>query len=391
MDWSDENDIKADGAKSCFGEKTTIDCDEHLCHNKVWSCGDGQCINWEYRLVFQKFFAEHPACFNLRNINYMCELNSFKRAWTLPNGLCCFSDDRYDDRRLSMNSVTLLDDQKCIYLIRCALSDGFELDYLCNCLNCSYIMPNVCEIDKYYPYPNGRLIRPYLHTFYDWTSDLKDKMPRLIMASGNGRCRGYHGYFDLSQQIWLPLSLELIEYSSWVSLVCSFGIISQNYNSPIKFDRDCWKKSLTFNGRPYEFHDICTNSDRWISHYRINDGQNDCKDSDDEKFFISNKDLCSRIRKHRFQFSAEQPICFTMKSLGSSASICSNKYDQYLYGYPVKNVHKKERKGTRSKKVNALFLRKKRSSFSGTHSKTARSIPFRTRSNFSGTFFFLKK
>ncbi len=27
--------------------------------------------------------------------------------------------------------------------------------------------------------------------------------------------------------------------------------------------------------------------------------------------------------------------------------------------YPVKNVHKKEREGTRSKKVNALFLRKK--------------------------------
>ena len=90
MDWSDENYIKDRSDSWCFAKMTTIDCDEHLCHNQLWSCGDGQCINWHDRLIFQNIHPQSPGCRNLRNMNYMCELTSIWEGWTLPNGLCGF-------------------------------------------------------------------------------------------------------------------------------------------------------------------------------------------------------------------------------------------------------------------------------------------------------------
>lgn len=59
MDWTDENDMKDDGSHWSFGDKTTIDCDEHLCRN-LWSCGDGQCTHWYERFVFQNILFDVP-------------------------------------------------------------------------------------------------------------------------------------------------------------------------------------------------------------------------------------------------------------------------------------------------------------------------------------------
>ena len=198
MDWSDEK-FRYYNGEWCFGAMTTIDCDEHICPNLLWSCGDGECILWHDRFIFQNTVPVTIGCWNLRNMNFMCELNLVQRAWTLPNGLCWWwkFDSLYDDPRLSMNNPALSNEEKCIYLIRCALSDGFEVDCPCNHLNCSYIMPDVCEEGRTYPYPPGPLVRPYIRTHYDWTSDFENKLP-LLFLSGNVRCRGFHGYFNSS-------------------------------------------------------------------------------------------------------------------------------------------------------------------------------------------------
>src|SRR5438874_878328 len=96
MDWTDEN-INENHGQPCFWKKMTIDCDEHICRNRLWSCGDGQCILWHQRLVFQNFLSQNIGCLNLRNLNYMCELTSIMQGWTLANGLCWFFDDGYND------------------------------------------------------------------------------------------------------------------------------------------------------------------------------------------------------------------------------------------------------------------------------------------------------
>ena len=334
MDWSDDSQMIEPGAEWCFWEKTTIDCDEHLCYRQGWSCGDGQCINWHERLIFQNFLRQSRGCWNMRNANYMCELTSLEHGWTLPTGLCWFLPDRYNDTRLSMSNVALSKKEKCIYLIRCALSNGSESHCPCNSLNCSYIMPKVCQIDTSYRYPEGPLIRPYLKTVYNWTSDFKNKIPYLIIVDGNVRCRGYQSNFNyLQQQFFISLSLKLTVTRRWDSIICEELGIIQNSKSFIKYDDDCWKDSFTFNGHPYAVvPDVCTRSRQCISQYRINDGIDDCYHNEDENISISNKYLCSRVRKHRFQCSAEQPTCLNAYHLGSHFSKCSNNYDKYLYG-----------------------------------------------------------
>ena len=191
MDWSDE--IFPDHSGSwCFKRETTIDCDEHICGHLQWSCGDGQCIRWHERLVFQNLILQEVTCDNLRNLNYMCEFSSLLQAWTLPNGLCWPFEDRYDDPQLSMNNTTLTDKEKCIYLIRCALSDGLELDCPCDRSDCSFLISNTCK-DIYYEYPVGPVILPYVYTWFNKTHTFENKMPSYIILFGDVKCRGYHG------------------------------------------------------------------------------------------------------------------------------------------------------------------------------------------------------
>lgn len=332
MDWSDEN-MRGSITPQCFWEVSRIDCDEHLCMNRLWSCGDGQCIYWHNRLIFQNLLPLEIGCLNMRNMNYMCELTPLGSGWTLSNGLCWFFEERYNDSQLSMNNLALSRYEKCIYLIRCLLSDGFELDCPCNRLTCSNISQNVCDIGRCYPYPEGPLIRPYAETCYKWTNNFEDKMPHWILLSGNVRCRGYSGHFNSSRKVSMNLPSGLITNSHWYPVLCLLDTIVRNYNSSMKYDDDCWKNCLTFNGRPYAVYDICTIYPTCISQYRINDGWGDCRRNADENVAISNNDLCSRVRKHRFQCSAEQLTCFTTDLVGNGYSECSNKYDEYVYGY----------------------------------------------------------
>jgi hypothetical protein len=330
MDWSDEQLWYF--SPWCFFAATTIDCDEHLCQEKLWSCGDGQCMLWSDRLIFQNFVPLIFPCYNMRHVNYMCELHLSGRGWTLPNGLCSFFEDHFDDLQLSLNDVTLSKDEKCVYLIRCALSDGYELDCPCNRLNCSNIMSSVCEKNDSYRYPPGPLIRPHVFTYYNWTHGFKNKIPQFFLIGGI-RCRGYYGSFDQLQAFPMPLTDHLVHLPDWDVYFCSMYGIIRNKSSPLKYDNDCWKNSRTFNNHSYAFHDVCNLLLQCISQYRINDGIPDCVEHDDEGYFIENKDLCSRVRKHRFQCSLEQPTCLTIMRVGNAISHCSNQYDQYLYGH----------------------------------------------------------
>jgi hypothetical protein len=138
MDWSDEKMRYTNGI-DCPFQALSYDCDEHICERDTWSCGDGQCLRWTTRLPFQTIYPQSDDCISKRNLNHICELSMKHRLWTLPNGMCSIYAGS-DDSSLDMVNPKLSDDDRCEYLIRCALSAGFERDCPCNHLNCFKIM-----------------------------------------------------------------------------------------------------------------------------------------------------------------------------------------------------------------------------------------------------------
>ena len=119
MDWTDkklENDV---GDKCAYNSSNRSECVKHWCTRHFWSCGDGQCIMWRSRVAFQVLLSQSGYCHNLRNLNYMCEVSTKLRLWTMPNGKCTQTIG-YDNLHQDMHHRDLSDDDKCIYLIRCA-------------------------------------------------------------------------------------------------------------------------------------------------------------------------------------------------------------------------------------------------------------------------------
>jgi hypothetical protein len=109
MDWSDEYLLSfGDG---CPFKSSAMKCDEHLCISGLYSCGDGQCVEWQTRMAFQRIANAEDDCFNKRNLNYMCELSPHKPAWTLESGLC-WPDKDYDDPRWNMTNALVLFDNE---------------------------------------------------------------------------------------------------------------------------------------------------------------------------------------------------------------------------------------------------------------------------------------
>jgi hypothetical protein len=157
MDWSDEMD---EIFNTCELDRVAIECMERLCLPLLYSCGDGTCVPASARFAFQTFTSPNPHCLNLRELSYMCETNPSPRLWTKPNGLCSFQigydDPTQDMRRHHLSSVDV-----CTYLIRCALSMGYEADCPCD-RNCSTVMKGICNIGQLYAYPTKGLIRPWL-------------------------------------------------------------------------------------------------------------------------------------------------------------------------------------------------------------------------------------
>ncbi|CAF1067220.1 unnamed protein product [Adineta steineri] len=330
MDWTDEN-YKVHLGGWCFHTVNAGDCDEHWCLPDRWSCGDGQCIYYNDRLIFMNIEVRNSECWNYRHMYYMCEMNSIEPLWTLEDGRC-WPYRQYDDPQYSKGSMGFTDIEICTYLIRCALSDGFEIHCPCNRLNCSYIMREVCIDDYMYEYPIGPLIHPYMRTMYYAYRDFTNKVPDELILFGGIRCRGYYGIFNSSEDISVSL-LHLNEtLLLWDSEFCLSEMLTRDYNSSIKYDENCWINSFTFNGYPYGVFDVCSSTQECISQYRINDGKVNCLYDDDESFFLSEKNLCSRVRKHRFQCSVDEATCYHLYSLGGGTAQCSNRYDEYLYG-----------------------------------------------------------
>ena len=327
MDMSDER-LDAWGL-TCPFEPRSMDCDEHLCFRERTSCGDGQCIQPKDYFVFQTFLPFDWHCLSLREFSHMCETSTRWHLWTKTNGLCTDLVD-YDDPLLNMNNDRLSDDDKCVYLIRCALSRGLERDCPCDHNNCSKVMEHVCKSAKSYAYPVSGVIRPFIKTYYDWNRDeWLSKTPDHFIAEGSLKCRGFHATINGSE---LNYTIYLIDRTMIDFRVCTEIRVHRNVTSSLKYDQSCWNNSLTFRNRSYAYFNICQVSRECISQYRIRDGYQQCGDEQDEDKMLLYHNFCFNLRKHRLQCSLKQDQCLFVYKLGNSYDDCENAYDERFYG-----------------------------------------------------------
>ena len=337
MDWSDETSYNGNDARRCPFNPNEMVCDEHICHREDYSCGDGQCVNWKTRMAFHRIRPIDDNCFNKRNLNYMCEVSSYRRAWTLESGLC-WPDKDYDDDRYppwdQRNSANLTDDQLCDYLLRCILSDNVEFDCPCKDRNCTLEMMIVCPGDGLILYPPKGLINPNLFVYYNYAELQRHQRFAFVSLSGSVRCRGY--YFTHTEHYRSVIHTSFIYYSDFNHLLCSLTDPNDGYRnvtSRFQYDKHCWSDSVTFNGRSYAVTPaVCAIAGQCLSQYRIGDGPIDCFGEQDETFAFG-KDFCTRnVRRHRFRCFNGQHKCLSLYALGTDVTDCSNNYDEMLYG-----------------------------------------------------------
>jgi hypothetical protein len=324
MDLSDERMDMA--FPPCSYVPGSMKCEERVCPRRYWSCGDGQCIRGIDRISQSNIVDRY--CENMREFYYICETHPYMQLWTQSNGLC-WDLFRYDDQP-DINNTHLNNEEKCTYLIRCVLSQGFGHGCPCSHKNCSLVMPDVCKADSLYKYPFGRLFRPYIMTYYKINQPQIKYRPDAFSFIGSIKCRGFHGKtmeeIRMDEMDWLKFrTFPLIDFH-----FCNSENIIRDYESPIQYDKLCWNESLTMNRRHYAFFDICTKSQECISQYRIGDGHFDCGEK--EPLFLTNKDLCSNLQKHRFQCSNLQSSCLPVRELGDRWEDCENGYDEFVDG-----------------------------------------------------------
>ena len=314
LDWSDEllfSSKRGRDGGNCPSESVSTGCDDHLCRRNTWSCGDGQCI--PDRMDFQRVTLL-ILCINGRDSSFFCETTRNHFQWTMPNGLCYISNyGGYLSSPVSNRS----DQAMCVYLLKCALSVGTDINCRCNnSMECEDNFERLCPLSLI-QYPRGAVMTPFTFFFYNRTRDWRYKWPDMFVISGTVRCRGslvsrVTKFFQYSSTLDLRLLLEnqFCRSSTNVSIV----------------EQECHHEN--------ESTDRCGEWNRCLSVTRIRDGVTDCVDRRDE-LTQSEMDIdksCARVRRHRFRCSHEQPTCFTVIILGDGLANCRNRFDELWFG-----------------------------------------------------------
>ncbi|CAF4939346.1 unnamed protein product [Rotaria sp. Silwood1] len=330
MDWSDEY-FQGYG-QWCSFKPNSIECDEHLCVSGMYSCGDGECINWHTRLAFQRYGLAEDDCFTKRNLNYMCEAGPHRSTWTLDNGLC-WPDPNYDDYRYPSRNMT--DEEICQYLFRCLLSNGFEYDCPCNRLNCTSMLIDICpRDDRLILYPPEGLINSNVLFFYNLSESTDNPNFQIFALHRNQRCRGF--VFEAHEPYIIPFEHGILTTARSNHVLCTLNdsnVGFRNPNSSFRHDPFCWNDSLTFNGRPYAVQlDMCDEAGECISQYRIRDRSYDCLKGEDELKIVEKNFCTGNVGRQRFQCYNDKNQCLPLIYLGSATTECSNSYDEMWYG-----------------------------------------------------------
>lgn len=336
LDDTDELHSEAD-----FWCGTSVDdrffCDEHLCKER-FSCGDGVCVDGYRRYPFQKQIVQKGfACSTLRHVVHMCELWYDFPMWTLPDGRCWPFLNLYQEEVNKYNA-----EEYCLYLVKCALSGGYEAQCPCGGINhtdtCVSLIRSICPTPEI-EYPRRNFLRPYIHAIYfrnrtDWRVD---KTPDVFTIHGSVRCRGYQASIPISNRLELPyglnipFNLDLMIRTQFEYYICQSSLAVRNESlTALHTHTTCWSTDdLRLN--KYAFNDICNKSRDCISDYRAQDGFWDCGEGEDDTYGWQPVTISCppHLRKYRLMCNDK---CLLVKRIGDGLSHCSNHYDEFFLG-----------------------------------------------------------
>jgi len=250
-----------------------------------------------------------------------------KSWWTIDGGYCLPYSLPYQTLRLD----TTADTDKCVFSIKCALSNSLDQDCQCkSAAACRKLVNDSCaNLNLFLPYPeSGFVLAPYTGMLYVRERDWTNKKPDRILYQGRVKCIGYQ-LITKGIRRWSTNSpFKFYRYKVSENRLCDMqeGTYSiRNYSGP-RYDVNCWNTSKTFNNRPYQVSFKCET--RCISKYRVRDGIFDCQESE-EKSTINNS--CPQIQRHRLQCSSSELTCLLAAELGNWYASCSNQRDEFDY------------------------------------------------------------
>ena len=296
LDWSDE--MQDMTIKSCTQETASTRCDDHVCPPNQWPCGDGQCT--ANRLPFGKSSITQ-ICNNHREFYFTCETSPYGDTWTKPDGRCHYG---YGGRYEEVPTSNLSSIAECEYLLRCALSEGGEINCPCGSdSSCAEALNRSCSLSLI-SYPRQPLIAPHLIFLYNRSRDTAEKLPSVISINGTIRCRNALVPVNGTMLYSRDMTIDQI-----MNDLCSSHVSGQSSR--------CHNEKDSI--------DVCQEWNACMSRTRLNDGFVNCLNGRDETEKSSSCD-----HRHRFRCSAEQPTCLSVMVLGDGTSDCANRFDEHM-------------------------------------------------------------
>ena len=213
------------------------------------------------------------------------------------------------------------DEERCEYLLKCALSQGGEIG--CSCHNgskCAEKLEEMCLLPLI-QYPHEAIVAPYLFFLFNRIRGWINGLPQSILINGTMRC----GDDLITVTKIIPFERGLDGRRLNEEHFCR---PSQNMtpSETIDVKQRCHHEN--------ESTDRCGEWNPCLSITRINDGSKNCLNGSDEvgQTPVENEKSCAQVRRHRFLCSREQPTCLSVVALGDRSPSCRNGFDESWFG-----------------------------------------------------------
>ena len=234
----------------------------------------------------------------------------------MPNGRCCGGEE------CELSPVDYLNDEQLReYLLKCSLSQGFQVDCPCDeeDSGCVEELDERCPL-AFIRYPRGAIVAPFMFFMYNRARHQDASLPDFVLINGTVRCRG--SLNRVTQNISFERNLDARRLTEDLFCVQTRTISSLDN---VESRQECHRAN--------ESTDRCNEWNPCMSTSRLRDGLYNCINGRDElnQTEMEIETSCARVRRHDFRCSMKQPTCLSVTTLGNQRDDCENRFDELWF------------------------------------------------------------